>query len=179
MQMTLRWFGPDDPVPLQHIRQIPGVTGVVSALYDVPIGTAWTRDRLEQLAASIDEAGLALAVIESVPVHEDIKLGRPTRDRLIDAYCASIQTIGAIGVGVLCYNFMPVFDWLRTDLAMQLPDGSTALAYDDGALASIDLRHGTGQLPGWATAYSSSDLQALLAAYQTVTAERLWEHLAY
>lgn len=177
--MTFRWYGENDAVTLRNIAQIPGVTGIVSALYDVPVGEAWRRDSLERLAGSIDAANLQLAVIESIPVHEDIKLGRPTRDRLIDAYAESIRAMGAIGVPVLCYNFMPVFDWMRTDLAMPLPDGSTALAFDDGALASIDLSRGTGDLPGWATAYSGDQLRALLDAYRAVNHERLWEHLAY
>jgi mannonate dehydratase len=179
MHMTFRWFGSTDPIPLAHIRQIPGVNGVVSALYDVPVGDPWPRARLERLGADIDAAGLKLAVVESIPVHEDIKLGRPTRDRLIANYCDSVRAMGELGVSVLCYNFMPVFDWLRTDLAMSLPDGSTALAYDDRALARVDLTRGTGDLPGWATAYSAGELQALLAAYRSVDAERLWDHLAY
>jgi mannonate dehydratase len=86
--------------------------------------------------------------------------------------------MGAVGVSVLCYNFMPVFDWMRTDLAMRLPDGSTTLAYDDRALANIDLSRGTGDLPGWATAYSREQLQRLLAAYKNVTNEQMWENLA-
>ena len=179
MYMTFRWFGSADPIPLAHIRQIPGVKGVVSALYDVPVGDAWPRARLERLGAEIDGAGLRLAVVESIPVHEDIKLGRPSRDRLIANYCESIRAIGALGVHVLCYNFMPVFDWMRTDLAMALSDGSTALAYDDRALARVDLTRGTGDLPGWATTYSAHELQGLLAAYRGIDAERLWEHLAY
>ena len=172
--MTFRWFGPSDPIPLAHIRQIPGVLGVVSALYDVPVGDAWPRARLERLGADIDAAGLKLAVVESIPVHEDIKLGRPTRDRLIGNYCESIRTMGELGVRVLCYNFMPVFDWMRTDLAMRLPDGSTALAYDER-----DLGLGVGDLPGWATAYGKDELQALFAAYREVDPERLWDSLAY
>jgi len=179
MDMTFRWFGAADPIPLAHIRQIPGVRGVVSALYDVPVGDPWPRARLEQLGADIDAAGLTLTVVESIPVHEDIKLGRPSRDRLIANYCASVRAMGELGIPVLCYNFMPVFDWLRTDLAMPMGDGSTALAYDDQALARVDLSRGTGDLPGWATAYSAGELQALLAAYRDVDAERLWDHLGY
>ncbi|HKG92663.1 MAG TPA: mannonate dehydratase [Gemmatimonadaceae bacterium] len=179
MQMTFRWFGPDDPIPLEYVRQIPGVRGVVSALYDVPVGDAWPLDRLTRLAERVDAAGLRLAVVESIPVHEDIKLGRPTRDALIDRYCESVRHMGELGVPVLCYNFMPIFDWTRTDLAMPMPDGSTALSYDDAALSRIDLSRGTGDLPGWATAYDAATLQALLAAYRDVTEERLWEHLAY
>jgi len=172
--MTFRWFGQTDPIPLAHIRQIPGVQGVVSALYDVPVGDAWPKGRLAQLQDNIANAGLRLAVVESIPVHEDIKLGRPTRDRLIANYCESVRTIGELGVQVVCYNFMPVFDWMRTDLAMQLPDGSTALAYDDAALARMDV-----DLPGWATSYTAEELRGLLAAYREVDAERLWESLAY
>ena len=179
MYMTFRWFGPSDPIPLTHIRQIPGVKGVVSALYDLPVGAAWPRERLERLAADVDAAGLRLAVVESIPVHEDIKLGRPSRDRLIANYCESVRAMGTLGIGVLCYNFMPVFDWMRTDLAMTLPDGSTALAYDDRALTAVDLSRGTGDLPGWAAAYDADELKALLAAYREVDAERLWDHLAY
>jgi mannonate dehydratase len=179
MQMTFRWFGPEDPIPLAHIRQIPGVTGVVTALYDVPVGDRWTRSALERIGESIERAGLEFAVVESIPVHEDIKLGRPARDRLIDDYCASVHAMGELGVPVLCYNFMPIFDWTRTDLAEPQPDGSTALSYDDDALGRIDLSRGTGDLPGWATAYDATELQALLAAYRGVDAERLWDHLGY
>ena len=179
MRMTFRWYGADDPIPLRHIRQIPGVEGVVSALYDVKVGESWPRASLQKLGDTIAAAGLRFAVVESIPVHEDIKLGRPTRDRLIDNYCASVRAMGELGVPVLCYNFMPIFDWTRTDLAMRLPDGSTALAYDDRALARIDLSHGTGDLPGWAAAYDAKALQALLAAYERVDEARLWENLAY
>jgi mannonate dehydratase len=179
MHMTFRWYGTDDPIPLEHVRQIPGVRGVVSALYDVPVGEPWPRESIQRLADTIDGSGLRLAVVESIPVHEDIKLGRPTRDRLIEHYCASVRHMGEVGVPVLCYNFMPIFDWTRTDLAMRLPDGSTCLSYDDDQLARVDLSRGTGDLPGWATAYTAEQLAALLDAYKAVNAERLWEHLAY
>jgi mannonate dehydratase len=179
MHMTFRWFGAADPIPLAHIRQIPGVRGVVTALYDIPVGDAWPKPNLERLAEEVDRSGLSIAVIESVAVHEDIKLGRPTRDRLIDEYCKSIQVIGALGIPVLCYNFMPIFDWTRTDLGMLLPDGSRALAFDDRRLAAIDLSHGTGDLPGWAAAYDATTLNELLEAYRTIDGEKLWEHLAY
>jgi mannonate dehydratase len=179
MYMTFRWFGREDPIPLAHIRQIPGVAGVVSALYDVPVGTAWSRERLERRKAEIAAAGLTFAVVESIPVHEDVKLGRPGRDRFIANFCESLRAMGELGIPVLCYNFMPVFDWLRTDLAMPLADGSTTLAYDDAALAKLDLSRGTSGLPGWATAYDPDELRALLAAYRHVDAERLWDNLAY
>lgn len=176
--MSFRWFGRDDPVPLEHIRQIPGVRGIVSALYDVPVGETWPREKIDELIETVGEAGMPLSVIESIPVHEDIKLGRPDAGRLLDQYAGSVRNIGEAGVGVLCYNFMPVFDWTRTDLSMQLPDGSTALAYDDDQLAKIDLSHGTRDLPGWAAAYDAETLSALLEAYRAVSAEQMWENLS-
>lgn len=179
MEMTFRWYGADDPVTLQNIRQIPGVTGIVSALYDVPVGETWPKIKIAVLKDSIEDAGLNFSVIESIPVHEHIKLGHPMRDRFIDKYCRSIENMGALGIPVLCYNFMPIFDWTRTDLAMRLPDGSTALSYNHADLIKIDLSRGTGDLPGWATAYSAAELNALLTAYEKIDAARLWDNLAY
>jgi len=179
MELSFRWFGPADRVTLEHIRQVPGVTAIVGALYEVPTGESWTRASLEPLVDQVCASALRLSVVESVPVHEDIKLGRPTRDRWIDNYCDSIRAIGSLGISVLCYNFMPVFDWVRTDLARRFPDGSTGLAYDDVALASFDLTRGPNALPGWATAYTQSELTGLIAAYRPLTGEQLWEHLAY
>lgn len=177
--ITFRWFGQRDPVPLAYIRQIPAVRGIVGALFDIPVGEAWTLDRVAELRRAVAEHGMSLEVIESVPVHEDIKLGRPTRDRLIDNYCESVRNIGRAGVRVLCYNFMPIFDWMRTELARPLSDGSTALAFEDSALARIDLTAGTAELPGWATAYSAPEMRALLDAYTSVDENKLWENLAY
>jgi mannonate dehydratase len=179
MEMTFRWFGESDPIPLSHVRQIPGVTGIVSALYDVAVGEAWSPEGLDRLAQQVNDADLRLSVIESVPVHEDIKLGRPSRDRFIENYAESIRVIGEQGVSVLCYNFMPVFDWTRTNLALRLEDGSNALAYDDDELKRIDLSKGTGDLPGWGAAYDARTLAALLDAYRAVNEERLWDNLAY
>lgn len=179
MELTFRWYGPSDLVTLGHIRQIPAVRGVVTSLHDIPPGEAWPAAALDATAESIDQAGLEFAVVESIPVHEDIKLGRSTRDRLIDNWCRSVERIGDVDVPVVCYNFMPVFDWMRTSLAEPLPDGSTTLAYDDETLRRIDLSSGTGALPGWAAAYDASALAALLEAYSAVPPERLWENLEY
>ncbi len=179
MYMTFRWYGETDPVTLPHIRQIPGMAGIVSALYELPVGDVWPRDALARLQETITAAGLHFSVVESIPVHEEIKLGQPGRDRWIENYQESVRHMGELGIHVLCYNFMPVFDWVRTDLALQLPDGSTALAYDDDALARIDLSRGTGVLPGWAAAYDARALAALLDAWRTVSAAQLWENLAW
>src|SRR5438105_14598158 len=142
--MTFRWFGPADPIPVAYIRQIPGVRGVVSALYDVPIGAPWPREQLERLGGDIDAAGLSLAVVESIPVHEDIKLGRPTRDRFIANYCESVRTMGELGTSVLCYNIVPVCDRMRSDLVMPLAVGSSALAPDYHARSGGSLWCGPG-----------------------------------
>lgn len=177
--MTMRWFGPGDPVRLEYIRQVPGVTGVVSALHDVAVGEPWTASAVAAHAARIEGIGLRFSVVESIPVHEDIKLGAPSRDRYIDAFASSVQAVGAAGIPVVCYNFMPVFDWTRTDLAMALPDGSSALAFSQATLQRVDLCRGTGDLPGWATAYDAPTMQALLVAWRSVDAERVWDNLAY
>ena len=177
--ITFRWFGPRDPISLAHIRQIPAVRGIVGALFDIPVGEPWPLDRIVGLREEVERHGMSLAVIESIPVHEDIKLGRDRRDELIDNYCESVRNMGRAGVPVLCYNFMPVFDWTRTDLARPLDDGSTALAFDDDALAKIDLSRGTADLPGWATAYTKDELGKLLDAYRSVNENKLWENFAY
>lgn len=179
MHMTFRWYGVDDPVPLEYIRQIPGVAGIVSALYDVPVGDVWTGEDVQALRDRVQAAGLQLSVIESIPVHEDIKLGRGDRDRLIEQYGESLHAVGAAGVPVVCYNFMPVFDWLRTDLAMRLDDASTALSFSREQMAAIDFSRGTGELPGWATAYSGEELAELRAAYESTDDEQLWDNLGY
>jgi len=177
--ITFRWFGPRDPISLAYIRQIPAIHGIVGALFDIAVGEPWPLDRITAMREEVERHEMSLAVIESIPVHEDIKLGRPTRDRLIDNYCESVRNMGRAGVPVLCYNFMPVFDWTRTELARRLEDGSTALAYEDSALAKIDLSRGTADLPGWATAYTADELKKLLDAYESVDESRLWENLAY
>jgi mannonate dehydratase len=179
MQMTFRWYGPNDPVPLRHIRQIPQTTGIVCSLYDVAPGVEWTRDMLAPLKDEIEAAGLSFAVVESLNVHEDIKLGRPTRDAHIERYGRSLEVIGTLGIPVVCYNFMPVFDWTRTDLEMVLEDGSTALAYHHTEQERIEQALLTGGLPGWATTHTPAELEALRAAYAELDDERMWEHLAY
>lgn len=179
MHMTFRWFGSRDPVPLEHIAQIPGVTGIVTALHDIPPGEEWPLAALAELRDRIEAVGLRFLVAESLPVPEDIKLGRPTRDRLIEAYCRGIEHLGEIGVPVLCYNFMPIFDWMRTDLALARDDGSTTLAYDHEALTAFDPSRGSGDLPGWGAAYSPDELDALLAAYGDIDEGRLWDNLAW
>lgn len=129
VKMSFRWYGDADPVSLQYIRQIPGVTQIVSAVYDEPVSEVWPLAKIEALKARIEAAGLHFEVVESVPVHEDIKLGKPSRDRLIVNYQQTLRHLAAAGIRVVCYNFMPVFDWTRTELSRTLEDGSTCLAF--------------------------------------------------
>ena len=138
MKMTFRWYGEKDSIPLSYIRQIPGMTGVVTAVYDVPVGDVWPCEKIARLKSLCDAEALEMEVIESVPVHEDIKLGRPSRDRLIANYSETIRNLGKFGVKCICYNFMPVFDWLRTNLHTMAPDGSNALSYNHEELMRLD-----------------------------------------
>ena len=125
----MRWFpGGDDSVTLEQIKQIPGVTGVATCLTDIPVGEVWPLDRLVALKEEINKAGLEVEVIESVNIHEDIKKGLPARDRYIENYLRTMENLAAIGIKCLCYNFMPVIDWARSDLAAPLPDGSTVMS---------------------------------------------------
>lgn len=179
MELTFRWYGPDDAVTLSHMRQIPHVEGVVTSLYEYGPGEVWPEDEIRARKREIEEAGLSFSVVEPVPVHEDIKLGRSTRDAHIDAYRETLRNLGAADIPVVCYNFMPVFDWTRTDLARPMADGSTALSYDHEELTEIDLSEGTGELPGWGSAYTADELQDLLAAYEEVGEEDLWRNLRY
>ncbi|MEF2072611.1 mannonate dehydratase [Consotaella aegiceratis] len=178
MKMTFRWYGADDPVSLGSIRQIPGMQGIVTAIYDVPVGEVWPADRIAELKRTIEAAGLSFEVVESVPVHEDIKLGKPSRDRLIENYGQTLRNLGAAGVKVVCYNFMPVFDWTRTDLAMPLPDGSNCLSFDAAAADAIDLSKGLS-LPGWDASYKPDELSALLGDYKSVDEKTLFENLVH
>ena len=178
MKMTFRWYGDSDPVSLENIRQIPGMYGIVSAIYDVAVGEVWPLEKLQALRARIESAGLKFEVVESVPVHEDIKLGKPTRDALIANFQQNIRNCAAAGVKVICYNFMPVFDWTRTEMAKQLPDGSNTLAFDAAAVARIDPEQGIS-LPGWDASYKPEQLKTLLDEYRNVGEEKLWAHLEY
>ncbi|TVY04382.1 mannonate dehydratase [Cohnella terricola] len=179
MKMTFRWYGDDDPVQLWQIRQIPGVTGIVSAIYDVPVGEAWPLDKILELKAKIESAGLELSVIESVPVHEHIKLGLPDRDRLIANYRQTLRNLGKAGIRTVCYNFMPVFDWTRSQLDYVLEDGSNALIYDEEVVQRMNPLTGELQLPGWDSSYRKEDLKLLFDQYALVDEEKLWDNLAY
>lgn len=179
MKLSFRWYGANDPVSLDKIRQIPVVKGIVSAIYDLPLGESWPFDKVQALKKEVEEEGFSLVAIESIPVAEEIKLGSPNRDRYINAFCESVRSVGKSGIPVVCYNFMPVFDWMRTNLSFRLEDGSYALSYDHDELAKIDLSSGAQGLPGWSAAYSASELRYLLDAYREISEEDLWVNLKY
>lgn len=179
MNLSFRWYGANDPVSLDKIRQIPVVKGIVSAIYDLPPGEPWPFDKIQALKKEVEGKGFSLVAIESIPVAEEIKLGSPSRDRYINAFCESVRSVGESGVPVVCYNFMPVFDWMRTNLSFKLEDGSYALSYDDDELARVDLSSGAQGLPGWGAAYSASELRYLLDAYREINEEDLWTNLKY
>lgn len=138
MTQTMRWFGPVDPVRLRDIRQC-GASGVVTALHEVPNGEPWPRAAIAARRAEVEAAGLDWRIVESLPVHDAIKAGHGERDRLIAAYVDSLRNLAAEGIEVVTYNFMPLLDWTRTDLAWELADGARALRFEWEALALFDI----------------------------------------
>ena len=179
MKMTFRWYGEDDKISLDKIRQIPNMYSVVTAVYDVPVGEVWSEQSIARLKSLSENKGLKMEVIESVPVHEDIKLGLPTRDKYIENYCENIRRLGKAGVKCICYNFMPVFDWTRTQLDKVAFDGSTSLVYYADQLEKMDPLNGELSLPGWDASYKKEDLRRLFEQYADVSEEKLFENLKY
>lgn len=187
MQMTFRWYGEgNDSVTLDQIRQIPGVEGIVWALHHKQPGEIWEPEEIAAEASKIERAGFNIDVVESVNVHDDIKIGRPSRDHYINNYKITLHNLAAAGVKVVTYNFMPVFDWTRTDLFHPLSDGSTALFYqkdmireDPVEMADYILKGCKGYtMPGWEPERMAK-LQGLFEDYAPVTREMLWENLRY
>ncbi|WP_059105350.1 mannonate dehydratase [Shouchella shacheensis] len=186
MRMTFRWYGEDnDSVTLEQIKQIPGVEGLVWALHDRVAGEVWPLEDVLAVKEKADAHGFHLDVVESINVHEDIKLGLPSRDAYIENYKESIRNVAKVGAKVICYNFMPVFDWTRTDLFKEMEDGSTALFYEKSKVDSMDpqelIKQTTGSaftMPGWEPE-RLKDIERSLEAYKGMSEEELWNNLQY
>ena len=189
MKLTFRWYGEGrDSVTLQNIRQIPGCTGLMGLLDDKAAGEVWPEEEIKAYIDHVHEAGLECEVIESVNVHEDIKLGLATRDQYIENYITSIRNLAKYGVKVIVYNFMPVLDWLRTDLARVIPeDGSNSLYYDEqelGSMTPVEIVKRTAEnsngfsLPGWEPE-RLADLERVMELYRSVDEDALLKNYQY
>lgn len=188
MEMTLRWFGTGyDSVTLEQIRQIPGVTGVITTLYNTQPGEVWSQDAIHKLKEEVEAAGLRIAAIESVNVHDAIKIGSPDRDKYIGNYIQTLENLGKEDIHIVVYNFMPVFDWTRSDLARVRPDGSTVLAYNQAEIDKINPKamfdsindNSNGfVMPGWEPERLAK-LQELFDMYKDVDDEKLFNNLVY
>lgn len=188
MKMTLRWYGPGyDSVSLKQIRQIPGVNGVITTLFGKQAGELWTQDEINNLKKTVNESGLEITGIESVNVSDDIKIGTGKRDQHIENYIKTLEAIGQADIHMVCYNFMPVFDWTRSELARMRSDGSTVLAYNQDAVNQINPEHmkesvekmSNGfKMPGWEPE-RLEHLKELFDMYKDVDSERLFNNLVY
>lgn len=186
MEMTLRWYGTGyDSVTLEQIRQIPGVRGVITTLYDTLPGEIWTPERIAAMKDEGEASGLRVSGIESVNVHDAIKAGTAQRDEMIDHYIQTLENLGKADIHMVCYNFMPVFDWTRTELARKRPDGSTVLAYTQKAVdelnpekmfASIGADTNGFILPGWEPERMDR-IKELFELYRSVDEQQLFENL--
>ncbi len=188
MEMTLRWYGAKfDSVSLSQIRQIPMVTGVITTLYDTTPGQVWEKKRVNAMKEEVEAAGLHLSGIESVNIHDDIKVGLPSRDEYIENYITTLRNLGEADIHMVCYNFMPVFDWTRSDLKKPLPDGSTCLSYDQELVDKLDFERMLSDmeansdgfiLPGWEPERMAR-VKELFELYKDVDEEKLFQNLVY
>ncbi|MCK6579358.1 MAG: mannonate dehydratase [Anaerolineae bacterium] len=179
MKMTMRWFGDGDAVRLQDIAQISVVRGIVGTIEEKTEYDVWTEADFASLRQKVNAHGFSLDVIESIRVGEAIKKGSPERDALIDIFCESIRNMGRAGIPVLCYNFMPVFDWMRTDMKSELADGSYVTAYEHQAAQAYDLRRGLEMRVAWARGFTGDELRVVLDEYKAIDEAALFENLAY
>ena len=177
MKMSFRWYGESDPISLEYIRQIPNMHSIVSAVYDVKPGEVWPEESLKKMKEAVEAEGMLFDVVESIPVHEDIKLGRGDVDKLLEVYCENVRRCAKYGVKCVTYNFMPVFDWTRTQLDKAAPDGSTSLVMYWDQMRGLDPLKDDIHLPGWDSSYTQDEVRELITAYGELGAEGLWANL--
>ncbi|MGN1024937.1 MAG: mannonate dehydratase [Faecousia sp.] len=177
MKLSFRWYGESDPVSLAYISQIPNMKSVVSAVYDVKPGEVWPEESLAFIKAQCEAKDLIFDVVESIPVHEDIKLGRGDVDHLLDVYCENIRRCAKYGVKCITYNFMPVFDWTRTQLDKKAPDGSTSLVMYWDQMKGLNPLKDDIHLPGWDSSYTQDEVRELISAYGALGEDGLWKNL--
>lgn len=188
MKMTMRYYGKNyDSVTLNELRQIRYVEGLISTLYDKQAGELWTRDEIRGLKKEIEDGGMELSGIESVNIHDSIKIGSPDRDKYIENYIKTLENLGEEHIDLVCYNFMPVFDWTRSNLSKPRKDGSTVLAYDQAEIDKIDpekifesMEEASNGfvMPGWEPERLSK-IKELFEAYADVDSAKLFDNLVY
>ena len=177
MKMSFRWYGQDDPVSLKYISQIPNMRSVVSAVYDVKPGQVWPEESIKRVKDDCEKNDLIFDIVESIPVPEDIKLGSANADELIEVYCENIRRCAKYGVKCVTYNFMPVFDWTRTQLDKEAPDGSTSLVMYWEQMQGLDPLVDDIDLPGWDASYTKDEIKELFKKYAEIGEEGLWKNL--
>ena len=177
MKMSFRWYGEDDPISLEYISQIPNMHSVVSAVYDVKPGEVWPEESLAKMKKQVEEKGMLFDIVESVPVPEDIKLGTEKADELTEVYCENIRRCAKYGINCITYNFMPVFDWTRTQLDKKAPDGSTSLVMYKEQMKNLDPLKDDIHLPGWDSSYTQEQVRDLITAYSEIGEDGLWKNL--
>ena len=180
MEMTMRWFGKDyDTVTLEQIKQTRYATGIITTLYNKMPGEVWNLDEILAMKKEVEDAGLHLAGIESVNVSDAIKTGGAGRDHDIQAYIETLENLGKADIHMVCYNFMPVFDWTRTQLDKEAEDGSTSLVMYWEQMKGLDPLKDDIHLPGWDSSYTQDEVRELIRAYGEIGEKGLWENIEY